>query len=313
MIWSDHLIPSQEGKTVLITGANSGLGFESAKALLNKGARVILSCRSTEKAELARKKLLVIVPSAKIELLELDLTDLEELDRATDLLLDNYEKLDILINNAGVMAPPFTRTKQGLEVQFGVNHLSHMALTLKLMPLLVKQAGSRVVTVSSGVQYFGKINWKDLQSENNYDRWSAYSQSKLANVMFALELDCKLKIASRNVHSFSAHPGFARTNLQSTFLASNGSFIEAFAYKFINPIFQSSYMGALPQLFAATEPNAKGGSQYGPRFNFRGYPKVCRVAKAALNIESRQKLWEKSDEIISQFVDLKFAKTLLGK
>ena len=199
MIWSFESIPSQEGRIAFVTGANSGLGFDTAQALLEKGAIVVLGCRSLEKAENARQKLLNRTDSGNIEVLEIDLADLEKVNEAVDHMANKYRKLDLLINNAGVMAPPKTYTKQGYEIQFAVNHLSHMSLTLKLLPLLSKQAGSRVVTVSSGAQYMGKINWNDLQGQKNYDRWASYSQSKLANVMFALELNQRFCLIARNL------------------------------------------------------------------------------------------------------------------
>ena len=188
MVWSIDLIPDQKGRIALITGANSGLGFDTAQALLEKNATVILGCRSIDKAEKARQRLLSQTCSGRIELLELDLADLVQVNKASDEVGHKFQKLDLLINNAGVMAPPRTFSKQGLEIQFAVNHLSHMALTLKLLPLMAKQSGARVVTVTSGAQYMGKINWSDLQGEDTYDPWASYSQSKLANVMFALEL-----------------------------------------------------------------------------------------------------------------------------
>ena len=311
MAWSIDSIPSQEGRIVFITGSNSGLGFDTAKSLLDKGATVVLGCRTLEKAERARQQLRDSTDCGKIDVLEIDLADLEKVNQAADQIVVKYKKLDLLINNAGVMAPPHIFTKQGFELQFAVNHLSHMALTLKLLPLLAEQLGGRVVTVSSGAQYMGKINWDDLQGEKKYDRWSSYSQSKLANVMFALELSQRLKGVNIAVASFSAHPGLARTNLQATSVKANGSWQEAMAYKLMAPIFQSSHMGSLPQLFAATDLNAKNGEQYGPRFNFRGHPKLCRVAPLALSCEHRKRLWEVSDQLIGDFVDISGGKTLL--
>ncbi len=311
MTWSIDLIPEQKGRIALVTGANSGLGFETAKALLEKGAIVILACRSLQKAEKAREKLLAEIACRDIEILKIDLSDLEEVNLAADEITVKYKKLDLLINNAGVMAPPLTLSKQGFELQFAVNHLSHMALALKLLPILSKQIHSRIVTVSSGAQYLGKINWDNLQGEKYYDRWAFYSQSKLANVMFALELNEKLKRSNIGLVSLSAHPGLARTNLQSTSVKANGSWQEAIAYKLMDPMFQSSLNGSLPQLFAATDPNAQGGEQYGPRFNFRGAPKLCRLAPFALNSKAREKLWEVSKELIGGFVDIRKGNQLL--
>ncbi len=311
--WSINSMPSQEGRMAFITGANSGLGFATAKALLNKGATVILGCRTLEKAKAARDQLRNEIDCGKIDLIEIDLADLEKVNKALDRIAVRYKKLDLLINNAGVMAPPKTLSKQGFELQFAVNHLGHMALTLNLLPLLARKPSGRVVTVSSGAQYMGKINWDDLQGEQKYDRWGSYSQSKLANVMFALELSERLKRSGLDIASLSAHPGLARTNLQSSSVSANGSWYEAIAYKLMDPMFQSSLMGSLPQLLAATDLNAKSGEQYGPRFNFRGYPKLCRVAPQALNADNRKKLWEVSERLIGDVVDISRGKELLSK
>ena len=313
MTWSINAIPSQEGRTVFVTGANSGLGFDTAQALLEQGATVILGCRTLEKAESSRQKLLDETDCGKIDVLEIDLADLEKVNKALDQIAVKYKKLDLLINNAGVMAPPRTCSKQGLEIQFAVNHLSHMALTLKLLPLMASQSGARVVTVSSGAQYMGKINWGDLQGENNYDPWASYSQSKLANVMFALELDQRLRQSDIDIASLSAHPGLARTNLQPTTIAANNSWQASIVYKLMNPIFQSSSMGDLSQLLAATDPNAKNGEQYGPRFNLRGYPKLCEVASSALDNNERERLWEKSEKLIGDLVQINRSKEILSK
>ncbi|WP_320667524.1 oxidoreductase [Prochlorococcus sp. MIT 1307] len=299
MSWDLKDIPNQTGRLVLVTGANSGLGFETCKALIKKNATVILGCRSLEKAQIARNELLRENEAPKVDLLEIDLADLRAVNLAADQLRSKYGYLDILINNAGIMAPPRNLSKQGLEIQFAVNHLAHMALTNKLLPLLAKRSGARVVTVTSGAQYMGKIAWDDLQGEENYDRWASYSQSKLANVMFAFELENRLRETKSQVASLLAHPGLARTNLQATSISESGSWLEAFAYKLLDPMFQTARMGALPQLLAATSQNAKGGEQYGPRFNLRGYPKVCPLAPIALESRERKRLWEVSEKLIS--------------
>ena len=311
MNWSTNSIPNQEGRIALITGANSGLGFETAKVLLKKGASVILGCRSIQKAAKAEKVLRETTTAGNIGLLKIDLSDLNEVEKAGNQISTEYGRLDILINNAGVMAPPWTPSKQGLEIQFAVNHLSHMALTLKLLPQLTNQKGGRVVTVSSGAQYFGKINWNDLQGEKKYDRWASYSQSKLANIMFAIELHFRLKKANIDVASISAHPGLARTNLQLKSIKANDSWQESIAYRLMDPLFQTSSMGALPQLLAATNLEAKGGEQYGPRFNFKGNPRLCKIAPLALEHKERERLWEVSEKLISNIVEISLTKSLL--
>jgi|TARA_B100000214_G_scaffold53561_1_gene34046 protochlorophyllide reductase len=291
-------IKRQDEKVFIITGANSGLGYETSKFLLERGATVIMCCRDLNKGEKSKQELLKYNFSGKIELVELDLSDLKNVKKFAEHINNKFDYLDVLINNAGIMAPPKTFSKQGLEIQFAVNHLAHMSLTLELLPMLEKNNNSRVVTVTSGVQYFGKIQWNDLQGNLKYDRWASYAQSKLANVMFGLELNSKLKKRNSKTSSLLAHPGFARTNLQPKSVEANKSWQEGLAYKLMNPMFQSAKMGALPQISAATLPTAKGGEQYGPRFNFRGFPKICRNAPKALNQTSRKRLWETSEMLI---------------
>ena len=291
-------IKTQVGKVFLVTGANSGLGYETSKFLLEKGATVIMCSRDIIKGEKAKQELLKFNFSGKIETVELDLSDLNKVRQFTEFIKNKFNYLDVLINNAGIMAPPKTFSSQGYEIQFAVNHLAHMYLTLELLSMLEKRTNSRVVTVTSGVQYFGRIEWEDLQGKLKYDRWASYAQSKLANVMFGLELNSKLKERKSKTSSLLAHPGFARTNLQQKSVKANQSWLEDLAYKFMDPMFQSARMGALPQITAATIPSAKGGEQYGPRFNFRGYPKICKSAPKALNQNSRKKLWEISEKLL---------------
>ena len=301
MMFRLNEIGSQENKVFLITGANSGLGYEPTKFILEKGATVIMCCRDLVKGELAKQKLLNLNFSGNLELFKLDLSDLTEVRHSTQKIKAKFNSLDVLINNAGIMAPPKTFTKQGFEIQLGVNHLAHMFLTLELLPMLKEKTNSRVVTVTSGVQYFGKIQWNDLHGNLKYDRWASYAQSKLANVMFGLELNLKLIENNSKTSSLLAHPGFARTNLQPKSVEANKSWQEKLAYKFMDPIFQSARLGALPQIAAATLPNAIGGEQYGPRFNFRGYPKICKTASKALDPNSRKKLWDISEELMKNF------------
>jgi len=298
MIIKINEIGSQENKVFLVTGANSGLGYETSKFLLAKGATIIMCCRDLSRGERAKQELLKFNFPGNIELFELDLSDLRKVRSSAQLIKNKFNSLDVLINNAGIMAPPKTLTKQDFEIQFGVNHLAHMLLTLELLPMLNEKKNSRVVTVTSGVQYFGKIQWDDLQGNKKYDRWASYSQSKLANVMFGLELNLKLKENNSKTSSLLAHPGFARTNLQPKSVEANQSWQEDLAYKLMDPMFQSAKMGALPQITAAVLPNAKGGEQYGPRFNFRGLPKICKNAPKALNQNSRKRLWEISENLI---------------
>jgi protochlorophyllide reductase len=299
MPWTTADCPDQSGRIALITGANSGLGLESARALAARGATVVLACRSRRRGEEARAALLPEA-SAGLEVLELDLARLASVRAAAAWMREHYGRLDLLLNNAGVMAPPRRLTHDGFELQFGTNHLGHVALTAALLPLMEGRPEARVVTVTSGAQYFGRIAFEDLQSERRYDRWAAYSQSKLANVMFALELQQRLAAAGSTVASLAAHPGLARTNLQPASVAAANSRLEGLAYRLMDPLFQSAAMGALPQLYAATAAKARGGEHYGPDQlgGLRGWPRLCRVAPAALDPEMRRRLWEVSERLV---------------
>ena len=299
MPWTAADIPDQSGRLALITGASSGLGLETARALVRRGATVVLGCRSRQRSEQARTSLLADAAGGAIDLLDLNLADLASVRAAARELADRYGRLDLLINNAGVMGLPRSLTSDGFEMQFGVNHLGHFALTMALLPLLRARPASRVVTVTSGAQYFGRIAFDDLQGERRYDRWAAYGQSKLANVMFALELQQQLLAAGADVLSLAAHPGIARTNLQPASVAASGSWFEPLAYRVMGPLMQSSAMGALPQLFAATAPAARPGGHYGPDQlgGMRGYPKEVPVAPAATDGQQRLKLWQLSEQL----------------
>jgi protochlorophyllide reductase len=258
-----------------------------------------MACRSLQRGEAARQALLPDLNGGALDLLDLDLADLASVRRAAAEVGERYGRLDLLINNAGVMAPPRTLSRDGFELQFATNHLGHFVLTLLLLPLLRQSPAARVVHVTSGAQYFGRIAFDDLQGERRYDRWSAYSQSKLANVMTAVELQQRLQAEGSGVLSLAAHPGLARTNLQPTSVAMNGSPIEAFAYRLMGPLFQSAAMGALPQLYAATAPEATPAGHYGPDQlgGMKGYPKPVRMAPAAQDASLRQRLWTVSEEL----------------
>jgi protochlorophyllide reductase len=298
VVWTEADIPDQSGRLALVTGANSGLGLETARALAARGARVLLACRDPERGEQARQALAPIA-SAGIEVLAMDLADLASVARAAEQVATSHGQLDLLINNAGVMAPPRQLSRQGYELQFAVNHLGHFALTQALLPLLKARAGARVVHVSSGAHYFGRIAFDDLQGERRYDAWAAYAQSKLANVMTALELQQQLEASGSAVLSVAAHPGLARTNLQPTSVAARGSRMEGLAYRWMDPLFQSAAMGALPQLYAATASGVRGGEFFGPGglANLKGYPARCRLAASTRDAAQRQRLWLLSQEL----------------
>jgi protochlorophyllide reductase len=305
--WTAASIPDLSGRLALVTGASSGLGLETARALVARGATVVMACRSRRRGEEARQILLTspaagtdpAIPWGGLDLLDLDLADLASVRSAAAAVADRYGRLDLLINNAGVMAPPRTLTRDGFELQFGTNHLGHFVFTLLLLPLLRQSPGGRVVHVTSGAQYFGRIAFDDLQGERNYDRWRAYGQSKLANVMTAVELQRRLQAEGSGVLSLAAHPGLARTNLQPASVAMNGSKLEALAYRLMDPLFQSAAMGALPQLFAATALEASPAGHYGPDLlgGLRGHPTAVRMAPAVSDAAQRERLWRVSEEL----------------
>ena len=297
--WKKDNIPNLLGKVALVTGANSGLGYFTSKALAERGCHVILACRTLEKANKTKIRLDNLIPNSKISCIELDLTDFKKVSEKTNLIFEKFNSLDLLINNAGVMHPPKTLNAQGYEIQFAVNHLSHMLLTLKLLPLIEKVEKSRVVTITSGAQFFGRANWNNLKAEKYYNKWESYSESKLANVMFALDLHKKL--IDKKVFSLAAHPGIAKTNL-FTAQKPKPNPIEKLSLEIFSPLFQSAEMGALPQLFAATSLSAKSGEHYGPKYNFRGYPKLSPTAPIAKKDNARKTLWDKSMDIIGEFI-----------
>ena len=297
--WDTKNIPNLEGKTALITGSNSGLGYYTAKALAEKNCHIILLCRTQEKSINTKNKLQKLIPQAQLSTIGMEMADFNDVSSKCDQISNEFDKLDLLINNAGIMHPPKTLNSQGYEIQFAVNHLSHMLLTLKLIPLLEKIKNSRVVTVTSLAQFFGKVGWKNLKAENYYNKQESYATSKLANIMFALELSNKLE--EKDILSLAAHPGIAKTNLFNA-QRPNPSRIEKFSLDLFSPIFQSAEMGALPQLYAATSKSVKSGDHYGPKFNFRGYPKLSKTSSEALNVTERKILWNKSLDIIQEFI-----------
>lgn len=298
MAWSTADIPDQRGRVVLVTGANSGLGFETARALANRGATVLLACRQAERAEAAREQL-AAEATGQLEILPLDLADLASVAAAAAEVGRRWPRLDLLINNAGVMALPRQLSADGYERQFATNHLGHFALSLALLPQLRDTPGSRVVTVTSGAQHFGRLAFDDLQGEVRYDRWRAYAQSKLANTLFALELQERLRRMGSGTLSLAAHPGIARTQLQPTSVAANGRKLEALAYRLMDPLFQSAAAGALPQLFAATASELSGGELIAPGAlgETRGAPGRGRLPAGARDPQLRARLWEVSEQL----------------
>jgi NAD(P)-dependent dehydrogenase (short-subunit alcohol dehydrogenase family) len=294
--WTAADIPDQTGRTVVVTGANSGLGLAAARALAAAGAEVVLACRNMEKGEAAVASIRADLPAASLVLETLDLSSLDSVRAFAERLSAGHESLDLLINNAGVMAPPRHQTADGFELQLGTNHLGHFALTGLLLGKLQRRGDARVVTVSSTAHKMGRINFDNLQGERRYFRWSAYGQSKLANVLFALELERRLRAARSNVKSLVAHPGYASTNLQSA----APPLLDRAVMVVTNRLFgQSPEMGALPELYAATRPNLDGGLFIGPDGfeEQRGYPKVVSPVKAGRDEATAARLWAVSEEL----------------
>jgi NAD(P)-dependent dehydrogenase (short-subunit alcohol dehydrogenase family) len=298
--WTTDDIPDLSGRTAVVTGANSGLGFESALALTRAGAEVVLACRDQTKGAEAADRITGSVPSATVSLVPLDLSDLSSVRAFAAVIGEKYAGLDILLNNAGVMAIPRRETADGFEMQFGTNHLGHFALTGLLLDSLLARPGARVVTVSSAVAQVGRIRFDDLQGTAKYGKWSAYSQSKLANQLFTLELDRRASRAGLDLVSVAAHPGYAATNLQAVGPQMSGSSLMERMTDLGNRLFgQSAAGGALPSLYGATAPGVSGGQYFGPDgfMAQRGAPTAVSFVKAAKDPVTARRLWEVSEEL----------------
>ncbi len=302
--WTAADIPDQAGRLAVVTGANSGLGLITAHELAQAGATVVIACRNLDKGQQAVDRIRRSVRSAQLELRQLDLADLSSISAFADTLGSEHDKLDLLINNAGLMAPPRTLTRDGFESQIGTNHLGHFALTGRLLKLLLAAPDPRVVTLSSGGHRIGKINFDDLHSERRYNNWLAYGQSKLANLMFCFELQRRATEAGVALRSVAAHPGYAATNLQ--FAGPSRFYEKAIGALGNKLIAQSAEMGALPSLYAATM-DIPGGTFVGPDgvAEQRGYPHVVSAAGKAYDEQAWGKLWSRSEELTG--VDYEFA------
>lgn len=289
--WTFQDIPDQSGRTAIVTGANTGIGFETARMLALKGAEVVLACRNLEKGQAALERIRNEKASARLSVESLDLSDLDSVAAFAQTAGFKYAALDLLVNNAGVMVPPLGRTKQGFELQLGTNHLGHFALTARLLPLLQLRPGARVVVVSSGAQRLGRIHFEDLNWEQRpYRAWLAYGQSKLANMLFALELHRRLSASGSSVRVTAAHPGFTATELQRT----------SGVARFMNPLVAMSPAdGALPTLRAATDPEATGGSYWGPArfFELSGPPVLVPVPAVARDETVATRLFAVSEQL----------------
>ncbi len=298
--WTEQDVPPQAGRIVVVTGANSGLGLNTARVLAARGAHVVLASRSAEKAADAAALIRVDTPGASLEVLPLDLADLASVRAAAERFAADHDHLDVLVNNAGVMATPHRRTADGFELQLGTNHLGHFALTGLLLASLLAAPAARVVTVSSGAHQMGRIVFDDLQAERRYRKWPAYGQSKLANLLFAYELARRADAARVPLVSAAAHPGYAATNLQAVGPRMAGAPItERLAAIGNRLLAQDATRGALPQLYAATMPDVRSGDYYGPDglLEMRGWPERVSSSDRSKDEATARRLWEVSEEL----------------
>ncbi|MES2394164.1 MAG: oxidoreductase [Acidobacteriota bacterium] len=297
--WTAEQMGSQAGKTALVTGANSGIGYQAALEMARHGAHVLLGVRSEAKGREALRRLQAEAPEATAEVVELDMASLKSVRAFAEGFVARGVALDVLINNAGVMAlKTREETEDGFERQFGTNHLGHFALTGLLVPALKRAAAPRVVTVASLAHRNGKIEWDNLQSERKYVPWDTYGMTKLANILFARELDRRAREAGSPLLSVAVHPGIARTNIFDN--GPGNSDLKAIAVKIFAPIMtQSDDKGALPTLYAATSPAVKGGDYIGPdgMGEFKGWPTVVKPRPQALDEAVGMKLWTVSEEL----------------
>ena len=291
--WTAVDIGDQTGRVAIVTGANSGIGYEAAKALADKGATVIVASRSRDRGEEAVASILESAPAARVELMLLDLANLDSIRAFVTAFTDRFDRLDMLINNAGVMMPPERQeTTDGFELQIGTNHLGHFALTIPLLGLLAATEGSRVVNVSSSAQNFGKLDLDDLQwTSRRYDRMGSYGASKIANMLFTQELQRRLEDAGASTIVTACHPGWTATNLQKS----------SPLIRWLNPLFgMKPWQGALPTLYAAVSPDVVGGGYYGPDGlgTLRGYPAVNKPAAISTDAAAARRLWELSEQLV---------------
>ena len=298
--WSADDIGDQTGRVALVTGANSGIGFETARALADHGAHVLLGCRDQGRARVAADKLEYDLERSSIELLTLDLSDLVAVRRAAEKFLAEHARLDLLVNNAGVMGSPYRQTADGFELQMATNHLGHFALTGLLLDPLVASGRARVVTVSSVVHRIGHIDFDDVAGLKIRNTWSHYGNSKLANLLFTAELSRRLQAAGEPVMAVAAHPGWTRSNLIGNGAALGHGRLRARVGSRFGTVFgQSASHGAWPSLYAATSPDVRPGQFIGPSHlaQLFGPPTVVRPSRQARNLTDAARLWEASEEL----------------
>jgi NAD(P)-dependent dehydrogenase (short-subunit alcohol dehydrogenase family) len=296
--WTVENMPDLTNKVMLVTGANCGIGFEAAKEFARKGAQTILVCRSMDKAATALDLILKEIPDAKVEAMHLDLASLKSIKAFAQAFIKKYDRLDVLLNNAGIMMVPYGVTEDGFERQFGTNHLGHFALTGLLIDLIQKTPKARIVNVSSTGHRFGEMNFDDLMFEGgkDYVPMKAYGRSKLSNLLFTYELQRRFDALGSDVIVAAAHPGMANTNLAD-------HLFEKFPFKLFKPLsgimVQSAAMGALPSIRAAVDSEVKGGQYFGPdgKREAKGYPVLVQSNEASHNEDDAKKLWEASEKL----------------
>ena len=297
MAWTEMDIPDQSGRIAVVTGANGGLGFETARALAAKGALVVMAARNLDKAEMARRAIVEGNATANLDIRALDLAALASVREFAEGVVRDHDHVDLLINNAGVMATPRTETADGFELQFGTNHLGHFALTAQLMPALLRAPAARVVTVTSTGRHFRtRLDPDDPHLMNDYDPWKAYGRAKMANLHFAVELNRRLAAAGALATSLVAHPGYANTDLQAQSARAGSGASQRFFATTVRWVGMSPRAGALPQLRAATDPQARGGELYTPRWVNVGPPVRRPITSRSQDRREMELLWDVSEQ-----------------
>jgi len=304
-IWTIEQIGNLDGKVFIVTGANSGIGFEATKVFASKGALVIMGCRNQVKAQEAKNEILKEFPEAKLVLMQLDLTDFASIESFSNLVMKQYATIDVLLNNAGIMTVPYGSTKDNLEMQIGVNHFGHFYLTMKLLPLIDRTKDSRIVSIASIAHKFGNLNPNTFYYDEHrkYRTARAYAQSKLANLLFTYSLQSHLEEIGSNVKVLAAHPGISRTNL--------GEHVKTLSFKpiraFLNLFNQSQQEGSLPGIRACTDSAVQSGQYYGPSgfYEMKGNPILRKSTKRSHSLLLQNILWEESVKITNQNITLK--------
>ncbi len=294
--WTEKSIPDLTGKIIIVTGGNSGLGFEASKMFAKNGAKVIIASRSIERCEEAVSKIKVSLGKVDVEAMYLDLGNLDSVKEFVSEYIGKYDRLDILLNNAGVMFTPLMKTEDGFEFQNGINHLGHFALTAQLFPIIKNTANARIVNVSSLAHTFGTMDWDDYMFEKEYNQRISYGRSKLSNLLFTYELDRRVQKAGMNVKVLAAHPGGSNTNLVRYMSKKWWYYL---LYPLLVLFVQSAKRGTLPEVRSSVDPLVKSGQYYGPRgvMELRGLPVVVRSNAASRNLEDAKKLWEVSEQL----------------